>query len=247
MRLFLRLEFLFRQFHTAAAINAPWGVRYALQTLLELVQITGRGELRLDLRKELDRHNRALHALRERTQDDPDLIDGERLNETLEQINRIEEGVRQMDSEALGFLRRNEFLNTINQRSLLPGGMCLFDVPALHLWLHQDTAQRDIQLKQWFSPLEPIEAGVEVILHIVRGSADLQPVEIQNGCLQQQLEHDLPAQLLRLELPAELGLYPEISANRHRFTVRLMHQPDPNRRARISEDTVLGRLGCCIS
>jgi cell division protein ZapD len=65
-------------------------------------------------------------------------------------------------------LRDNEWLMAIKQRSAIPGGVCEFDLPAYHYWLHQDAGARRNDLAAWIEPFEPIRAGGAIVLRLLR-------------------------------------------------------------------------------
>ena len=50
---------------------------------------------------------------------------------------------------------------------------------------------------------------------------------------------------LRISLAADCQLFPEVSAGRHRLTIRFMHQPDLSQRVVLCRDNVPFRLACC--
>jgi hypothetical protein len=54
MRTFMRLEFLYRQMLYNIDLEADWATRAATGSLLEIIAILGRGEVRSDVHKELD-------------------------------------------------------------------------------------------------------------------------------------------------------------------------------------------------
>ena len=56
MRTFLRLDFLYSQalYHNEKA--SPWGSRAAVGSLLDILAILTRGDIRSDVLKELERH-----------------------------------------------------------------------------------------------------------------------------------------------------------------------------------------------
>ena len=56
MRTFLRLEFLYQQFNYFVEIDTDWASRTAVTSLLEMMAILTRGDIRSDVHKELDRH-----------------------------------------------------------------------------------------------------------------------------------------------------------------------------------------------
>ena len=51
------------------------------------------------------------------------------------------------------YLRENDWLMSIKQRTGIPGGACEFDLPSYHYWLHRPAEERTGQLAAWTGPL----------------------------------------------------------------------------------------------
>ena len=168
------------------------------------------------------------------------------LDAILREIGITIEGLRGLNHMALEALRRNEFLSAVRQRSAVPGGICQFDLPTLHYWLQQDSSVRIRHLDNWLEPLQPLQLAIDLLLKLVRDSADPRQAVAVCGFFQQTLDSHSPNQLVRVWLPAEVGAFPEISGGRHRFTIRFMEQPDPNQRASQSEGDIQFWLACCV-
>jgi cell division protein ZapD len=64
MRTFLRVEFLFEQALYHAKDPTDYGTRAAVASLLEILTILGRGDIRTDVLKELERHAETLGRYR---------------------------------------------------------------------------------------------------------------------------------------------------------------------------------------
>lgn len=47
------------------------------------------------------------------------------------------------------FLREDKLIGMVRQRLSIPGGCCSFDVPTLHLWLHQTQMQKQQVIDAW--------------------------------------------------------------------------------------------------
>ena len=241
IRLLLRLEFLFEKINQTAVGDSIWDSLTALQGLFEILGMSGRNEFRSDFLKELERHAAILGRLRQSAQVDTELLDT-----ILQEITVTIEGLRGLNHVALEALRRNEFLSAVRQRSGVPGGICQFDLPALHYWLQQDSAVRTHHLCNWLEPLQPLQLAIELLLKLVRDSAVPREALAARGFFQQTLDSHSPNQLVRVWLPQELGTFPEISGGRHRFTIRFMEQPDPDQRASQSKGDIHFWLACCV-
>src|SRR5690606_7195008 len=68
-------------------------------------------------------------------------------------------------------LREHEFLNTIRNRTAIPGGTCEFDLPGYHFWLNRPEDDRRRDLERWLDTLEPLRRAIRLILNLIRNSA----------------------------------------------------------------------------
>ncbi len=141
MRTFLRIEFLYRQALLHSRHEAAYGSRAAIASLLEILAITGRGDVRADALKELDRHALRLNHF----QRSPG-VDGERLARLMQAVDDIREALSAAGKQFLAPLRENEFLSAIRHRSAIPGGTCMFDLPDYGYWLQLPGTERNAQI-----------------------------------------------------------------------------------------------------
>jgi cell division protein ZapD len=79
----------------------------------------------------------------------------------------------------------------------------------------------------------------------IRESTDPVRAVASGGFYQQSLELNTPYQLIRIVVPADQGLFPEISAGKHRFTLRFLEQPATGGRAVQTDRDVEFELQCC--
>jgi cell division protein ZapD len=213
MRTFLRLELLYRQAVFHAGDSTDFGARAAVGSLLEILTIVGRGDVRTDVLKELDRHSELLGQYRSARG-----VDAARLNGLMENLDAMRTELNTTGRQSLGELRDNEFLNKIRQRGL-PGGTCSFDLPHYGYWLHRPEHERSAQLAEWLSQLKPLCDAVAKVLWLTREAAE--PTEcVASGGLYQHTLVKSEQSLIRVVLPANADMFPEISAGPHRFTVR---------------------------
>lgn len=240
-RALLRLEFLFQQVDHALTGQSTWDSRAALQGLFDILAVTGRNEFKKELLKELDRHAATLGRLRQSAE-----VDAEALSGVLAEISEVIGQIHRANSLAVDLVRQNEFLGVTQKRFQVPGGACQFDLPALHYWLQQGLEARRRCLQEWLAPFAPMREAVFLVLRLIRASASFQPEIAVNGFFQRALDASAPNQLIRVWLPGEESRFPEISGGRHRFTIRFLEQPDPNRRAVASASDVAFELACCV-
>ena len=240
-RALLRLEFLFQQVDHALAGQSTWDSRAALQGLFDILAVTGRNEFKKELLKELERHATTLGRLRQSVG-----VDAQALSAVLAEISEVINQIHRANSLAVDLVRQNEFLGVTQKRFQVPGGACQFDLPALHYWLQQELEARSRCLQEWLAPFAPMREAVFLVLRLIRASATPQPEIAVNGFFQRALDASAPNQLIRVWLPGAESRFPEISGGRHRFTIRFLEQPDPNRRAVASVSDVTFDLACCV-
>jgi len=241
VRTFLRLEFLFRKARHHLAGPSPWDSRAALTSLLEILNIFGRGDLKTEVMKELERHTANLARLEQNPE-----VDRARLGQVLDELEELIDRLHGMDGQVGRRLAQNEFLTTLQQRSAIPGGSCDFDLPAYHFWLQQPAEDRMRDVAAWLDQFDPIARSVRLVLRLTRESSLSRRERAEAGFFQKTLDPNNSCQLVRVGLPAGSPYYAEISGGRHRFTVRFMHQASLEARATQAPEDVDFELACCI-
>ncbi len=240
MRTFLRLEFLYQQALYHSESPSPWATRAAISSLLEILAILTRGDVRADVIKELERQSAALNEYRSRPGVDP-----ARLHTLLENILSLREELDSSGTQHTHVLRECDFLNAIKHRSAIPGGTCEFDLPDYSYWLNQPFEQRLNDFNAWLKTLRPICDGVAELLWLTRESGRTTSQTAPGGLFQYALEKTETCQLLRVALAADSSVYPEISGGKHRFTVRFLSWSDMESRPAHTEHDVPFLLTLC--
>ncbi|MHB1074801.1 cell division protein ZapD [Thiobacillus sp.] len=217
IRTLLRLEDLFDRFDAYAASPDSHAHHAALLTLFEMAEVAARADLKSDLLQELDRQKAVLTALRGNPH-----VQGTTLEQVLAAIETAHHGMYQLPGKVGQHLREDDWLMAIKQRAAIPGGMCEFDLPSYHYWLHQAAEMRVDQLHKWLAPFSSIRAAVEIVLGLLRDSGQPDLQHANNGSYQRMLESRNP-QLIRVTLVDELPCVPEISANKYMLNIRFVH------------------------
>jgi cell division protein ZapD len=225
MRMFLRLDFLYHQTLFHEEHEDSWSTRAAVNSLLEILAITARGDIRSEVLKELERQMTVMHEYQARPG-----VDTSRLKAVLTNLSRLRTELNAAGALFLQRLRDSEFLNSIKHRSSIPGGTCEFDLPDYRHWLDQPFAVRAATFSDWMSTIRPLCDAVTELLWLTRESARPRPEVAKGGTFQVVFERDNPGQLLRLTLPAGTPLFPEISGSHHRCSIRFLSWTDVNAR-----------------
>jgi cell division protein ZapD len=217
VRTLMRLEDLFARASYFAAQDAGVDHHAALLALFEITDVAARADLKTDLLQELERQKQMLGPLRQNPQ-----IEQRTLEALLGEIDAVSAQLLAQTGKVGAHLRDNEWLMAIKQRTALPGGVCEFDLPAYHWWLHQDPGARRNDLRGWIEPFAPIRAGSIIILKLLRDNGRASRHTAYHGVFQLMLTTTKVAQLLRLTVARDLSCVPEISANKYALNIRFI-------------------------
>lgn len=240
MRTFLRLEYLYQQFLYHADRQSEWASRNSINCLLDIIAILGRGDVRNDVLKALEKQIK----LFDQYQDSPN-IDVGRLSGVLRNLEKFRNEVNAIGPQYLVPIRENEFLNAVKHRNTIPGGTCEFDLPDYNHWLRKPYESRFADLQFWMRDLLPVCGSVAELLWLYRKSGATYERVAAGGVFQHSLSRGTVNNLLRVILPARTALYPEVSGSRHGFTIRFMQWPDAKSRAVQSTSNVKFQLTIC--
>jgi len=240
MRTFLRLEFIYQQLMYNSELEADWATRAAMSCLLEIMAILTRGDVRSDVHKELDHQIENL----KRFVSEP-AVDSRRLEALIRNLLESRNAVNAAGTRFLQPLKDCEFLASIKHRSSIPGGTCEFDLPEYNHWLRQPFARRQQDFKHWLSAIRPVCDAVTELLWLIRESAPAVEKTAINGMHQHNMQKHVQCRLLRVTLPDDSPLYPEISGSQHRFTVRFLEWSNIGSRAVQTGHDVHFHLSIC--
>lgn len=238
IRTLLRLEDLFERTVHYVESDDPESHHVALVTLFDILEVASRADLKFDLVQELERQRQTLLSFR----NNPDISE-DALSGALYEIEQASAALLAMQGKTGQYLRENEWLMSIKNRTGIPGGVCEFDLPAYHFWLNRDAAQRRNDLSGWIHPLLPIRDGLGIVLRLLRSSGRPERQIAAHGAFQQMLS-GRTAQLIRLRVSRQQAVVPEISANKYALNIRFT-VPDTDMRPKQSEADVDFELTFC--
>lgn len=241
IRLFMRLEQLFQQLDHFMKGNSVWDSRAVIDTLLDILAVFSRNDLKSETLKELDRHSSVLSKMARNHQD----IDYGKLERILSSLDSISRELYETPGKIGISLLENDLFKSISQRSSIPGSTCSFDLPAFHYWLQMSDRERKADLERWVQPFQLIRSAIDILLNFIRTCAAPANELAAGGFFQKTLDHTLPYQLLRVGVGRSAPCFAEISGGKHRFTVRFM-MPDPAQRPVQCPHDVQFQLTCCL-
>ncbi len=241
IRVFIRLEQLFLQFRHFSVGAMVADKRAAIATLLDIMAIIRRNDLKSEILKEMDRNAKTLNKIAANQQ-----VDKDKLQHILQELAQISKKLYAATGKIGMHVMESDLFQSIVQRSSIPGGTCSFDLPEYHYWLEQDEAARQRDLAQWSKPFNEIETAISLILTLIRNS-NAPSQEIANaGFYQFPLDRSQAYQMLKVDIDKTLPCFAEISGGKHRCSIRFMELPQADQRPVQSLDNIPFALTCCL-
>lgn len=238
IRTFLRLEHLIARLRHHEADDSVWGRRATLDALLDILNVMSRYDTRTEVSKELGTRYAKLEKFADRED-----VDSNALRQILDQLDSLGRDMQRMPPQFASYqIRDNELLNALNNRSPIPGGNCGFDLPSYQHWLSQNSASQARDLQAWCGHIKPFEQAISALLRLLRDSTTPAPLTAKAGVLVHNT--DTATQMIRVLLD-DARVYPEISAGRHRTTIRFMAYQDKKLRVRQSEAPIQFQMASC--
>ena len=239
IRTLLRLEDLFDKTLYFAALEGTLEHHAALLALFEILEVAGRSDLKMDLIQELERQRQSLLAYR----NNPDISE-EALSGALYEIEQASSALLALHGKLGQYLRENDWLMSIKSRAAIPGGVCEFDLPSYHWWLHRDVEFRRAALEGWTKPLLPLREAFSIVLRLLRASSQPKSYTAVHGQFQLNLGGS-SAQMVRLTLQQAERAIPEISANKYALNIRFTVPPGTDLKSRACEQDVEFEMAFC--
>jgi len=240
IRVFMRLEQLFQQLSHFMTGSSIFDKRAAINTLLDILTIFGRSDLKSELIKELERHAKVLGHLSS-SQD----VDNQKLQTILAELGQASRNLYNTTGKVGASVLESGLFQSISQRSAIPGGSCSFDLPAFHYWLEQSQEEQQKDLDQWMQPFADIRIAIDLVLGFIRQSSMPKQEIAQAGFFQLALDQSHPVQILRVGIPVSVHSFAEISGGKHRFSIRFLKPSNDENRPVQTKDDISFTLSRC--
>lgn len=224
IRVCLRLEYLFQQLDHQLKDTSLLGTRNVIGSIIHLLQLLDRPDLKAKLSKELVN----LHGNLMRFGNMPD-IDAQKLKSLTLQLEELSRNLIDSSGKIGQRLRDIELLNNLRMQLANPAGGLSFDIPLNHYWLQQPAEVRQATINHWLSDFSDIKKTVDLVLDIFRKNAKLEKKDATHGFYQELLDPQSNLRMIRIAISQDTPAYPEISAGRHFLSVRF-YTPDIEKR-----------------
>jgi len=241
MRHLLRMELLFAGLMYRLKGPAEWDSRAVIDSIIDILDLNARVELKTELINDLQSHLGALGQWQTTPKADDD-----RIKKIIQQINYLLEKLQSKNFQLGESFAKNQVLNQVRQRRNIIGGTCRGDLPGYFYWLQKNPKQRQEDLNEWLAPLTLLKDAIELNLYLIRQNAITSQEIALMGFYQSKLETHTSYQMIQVVLPTDHPCYPEINGGKQRFTIRFFEPTQPAKRPSQTQQDVNFELTCCM-
>ncbi len=239
VRALMRLESLLDRMMFFAKPGDARHHQVALAALFDLLDATERTDLKGTVLQDLERQRGVLQSLRDHPGVEP-----KTLADMLIEIERVMTNLNAAGKTGQE-LRANEWLSSLRGRLAVPGGGTQVDMPSFHAWQYRTEAQRCADLQRWMLSLMPLQAGISMVMRLLRETGQPTDAVAPQGAYQQMLAGKT-YQLLRVWVDESAGVFPEISANKYMVWIRYSSQDGEQRPQAVNHDVAFKMTLCAL-
>ena len=235
IRLCLTLEQLFQQADESIQFATTiYQTHSAMNTIIKLIHIIDRPDLKGKLSKALAHHASQLTQLEHNPQ-----VCQETLAQTLSEVDTLADAMHENTIKIAQDIKDHPILRSVLQYSTTPSGPILFNLPAYNLWLHEDNATKQANMLDWMRRFALTKKCCQTLLRLTRYSANFITAQALDGFYQQNLQSPPVTQLVRVKLTKDTDCWPEISVGRHRLAIYFIHAK------KADKPNLTFELACC--
>jgi len=238
IRSYLRLETLFKQFQRNTLASNKDNHLNALKILFEILEILERGDTRSELIRELSRLLEYFETLSQNPQ-----VDNGKLTNFLSQISQLNQWVNKYQGKFGETLRKHPFIESVKNRSSIPGGTCQFDCPELYIFQNKPYQERQEMFNNWLSDIKGVETSIEVILRLIRDNGKWATQTAPLGSFMLETSNQ-PLKLIRIRHINIDQTFPEFSCGKHRSSIHFMTFNEQYKKMPVKSQVEF-ELACC--
>lgn len=213
-RFMIRLEYLFQQLLHFSRLPQAEYQHVVFAVLFQLMDVCERGDCRNWVLQEIEKQKTNLESYR----DFPE-IDDKALDAVMQKLSAVTKPLASCGK--LGsHIRENDWLMSLRNRFTNPGTTSPMDCPSYSAWLNIREVERVSVLENLIQPFLPLYETVQQVLDLLRSAAVPEPQSSKvNGVFEKAIGGKT-YQMIRVWVPANKGIYPEISGNKHVVMIR---------------------------
>ena len=211
-RRLMSIENIFIRLNTQIKNMTNFSEVACFESYFNIRSTSSRADIKIEISQELDKL----------------ILKKKQLNKTKKNINQIKKlldakkSLSKINLPQGNFFGNDKFLQEIKTSSLSPTGIMSSDLPQLQLWLKQLSPKAK---QQYFlnkiDPYLPIFKSISIYLNTLRESVKYESIDTSdNGLVNYQLDPSFRHDLVQLQIPQNLNLYPNLTSNKYTINIQ---------------------------
>ncbi len=241
MRILIKLEECFAQVKYNLHGTTKWNAKTCLINIMEILSLLDKHDVKNLLLKDIERLEQSYISYINVAE-----VDQRKLRQTLDdlkyhwhQLNKISNKV------ARQLLENDDLLSSVKQRIIGVNQVHSYEIPSLYHWLQQSPNYREAKIRVWLDSLHELHAAADFLTQLIRTKSDFQLSHAEVGSYQYTLPQSQNCQLVRLQLPIDTPIFPEVSGNKNRVNIRFLTYIADADRPAVYQDHVDFELAIC--
>ena len=211
IRRFLRIEEIFSKIDFQQKNRHSFSEYGLFMLLFDLMTTASRSDLKVELLQTLDAGQIKLKNKRKSAKN----------NELVKKLSSAKKILEKSTIQPGFYFGNDRLIQEIKARNDSPFGIVSTDFPELRYWIEIES--RDIRKKYFyekFSPFNPIKDAIKILLTIIRGEANFEKVETDEGLYQMKLNPTTKNDLITIQLSSGSKFFPHISSNKYAINMQ---------------------------
>ena len=211
-RRLMSIENIFIRFNTQIKNMTNFSEVACFESYFNIRSTSSRADIKIEISQELDKL----------------ILKKKQSNKTKKNINQIKKlmdakkSLNKINLPQGNFFGNDKFLQEIKTSSLSPTGIVSSDLPQLQLWLKRLSPKAK---QQYFlnkiDPYLPIFKSISIYLNTLRESVKYESIDSNdNGLVSHQLDPSFRHDLVQLQIPQKLNLYPKLTSNKYTINIQ---------------------------
>jgi len=211
IRRFLRIEEIFSKIDYQQKNRQSFSEYGLFILLFDLMATASRSDLKVELLQTLDAAQIKLKNKRKSAKN----------NELVKKLSSAKKNLEKSTIQPGFYFGNDRLIQEIKARNDGPFGIVSTDFPELRYWIEIES--RDIRKKYFyekFAPFNPINDAIKIILTIIRGEANFEKFETDEGLYQMKLNPSTKNDLITIQLSSGSKFFPHISSNKYAINMQ---------------------------
>ena len=211
-RRLISLENIFIRLNNQIKFMVNFSEIGCFESYFNMRETASRADIKIEIRQELEKL-----ILKKKL-----LIKTKKNLTQIKNLNDAKKSLDKIDLPQGNFFGNDKFFQEIKTSSLSPTGIVSSDLPQLQLWLQQLNPKNKQQFfLNKIEPYMPIFESVTIYLSTLRDSVTLESVSTSdNGLVSYELEPSFKHDLVQIQLPKKLNLYPNLTSNKYTINIQ---------------------------